>query len=386
MSASLCGRKGTTEYLFTMKRFYSLFLILCMVLGAANVAEAQEVPVQRTRYVYLWDVTGSIKPKGKGKATDPNSGLYSRIYGYLRDDISSKPNDTEIIVIPFNDNVVGEYEFEMRDGRVVAKDTVEFADLGISGAKMIDDHADKFQKNKFVKDPDAGGFTDIAKSLKWAERYIEEEWNTIFVLLTDGGQEYTDDRTIETKGDEARVYLQNAISNFDKKMGNATTFNMLFYVITVDDKDSPREKEMSLNKTRFIHAKQNSARLNFCPIKADIAAKNGTISCRDEQFYIRIKVAEGMPLPKDMSINVKDGNKLNETVKVVDGYAEVKCKGIYNLLQESKELNVNLKLAADPVVEDEGLMFYVYWLEVESKRIDLRVTNEFQPSLTVKLI
>lgn len=385
MSVLMCGRTRTTEYLFTMKRFYSLFLILCMVLGAANVAEAQEVPVQRTRYVYLWDVTGSIKPKGQGKTTDPNSGLYSRIYGYLHVDISSKPNDTEIIVIPFNDKVVGEYEFEMRDGRVVAKDTVEFANLGISGAKMIDDHAAKFLPNKYAKDPDAGGFTDIAKSLKWAERYIEEDWNTIFVLLTDGGQEYIDDDIIKSKGDEARNHLQNAISNFDKKMGNATTFNMLFYVITVDDKDSPREKEMSLNKTRFIRATQNSARLNFCPIKAEIAAKNGTISCRDEQFYIRIKVAEGMPLPKDMSINVKDGNKLNETVKVVDGYAEVKCKGIYNS-QESKELNVNLKLAADPVVEDEGLMFYVYWLEVESKRIDLRVTNEFQPSLTVKLI
>ena len=385
MSVLLCGRTRTTEYLFTMKRFYSLFLILCMVLGAANVAEAQEVPVQRTRYVYLWDVTGSIKPKGQGKTTDPNSGLYSRIYGYLRDDISSKPDGTEIIVVPFNDDVVEAFEFEVSNGSIKAKDNVKFDDLGISGAKMIDDHAAKFQKNKYAKDPDAGGFTDIAKSLKWAERYIEEEWNTIFILLTDGGQEYIDDDIIKSKGDEARNHLQNAISNFDKKMGNATTFNMLFYVITVDDKDSPREKEMSLNKTRFIRATQNSARLNFCPIKAEIAAKNGTISCRDEQFYIRIKVAEGMPLPKDMSINVKDGNKLNKTVKVVDGYAAVECKGIYNS-QESKELNVNLELAADPVVEDEGLMFYVYWLEVEYKRIGLKVTNKFQPSLTVKLI
>ena len=385
MSVLLCGRTRTTEYLFTMKRFYSLFLILCMVLGAANVAEAQEVPVQRTRYVYLWDVTGSIKPKG-GKTTDPESGLYSRIYGYLRDDMRSKPDGTEIIVVPFNDNVVEAFEFEVDNGSIKAKDDVKFDDLGTYGANKIEEHFKNYNNNKNTKDADKGGFTDIAKSLKWAERYIEEDWNTIFILLTDGGQEYIDDDIIKSKGDEARNHLQNAISNFDKKMGNATTFNMLFYVITVEDKDSPREGEMSLSKTRFIRATQNSARLNFCPIKAEIAAKNGTISCRDEQFYIRIKVAEGMPLPKDMSINVKDGNKLNETVKVVDGYAEVKCKGIYNLLQESKELNVNLKLAADPVVEDEGLMFYVYWLEVESKRIELTVTNEFQPSLTVKLI
>ena len=384
MSVLLCGRTRTTEYLFTMKRFYSLFLILCMVLGAANVAEAQEVPVQRTRYVYLWDVTGSIKPKG-GKITDPESGLYSRIYGYLRDDMRSKPDGTEIIVVPFNDNVVEAFEFEVRNGSIKAKDAVKFDDLGTYGANQIEEHYKKYQANKKTKDADKGGFTDIAKSLKWAERFITNDYNTIFILLTDGGQEYIADDTIASKGDEARSHLQGAISNFDKKMKNATTFNMLFYVITVDDKDSPREKEMSLNKTRFIHAKQNSARLNFCPIKAEIAAKNGTISCRDEQFYIRIKVAEGMPLPKDMNLNVKDGNKLNKTVKVVDGYAEVECKGIYNS-QESKELNVNLELAADPVVEDEGLMFYVYWLEVESKRIGLKVTNKFQPSLTVKLI
>ena len=384
MSASLCGRKRTTEYLFTMKRFYSLFLMLCMVLGAVNVAEAQEVPVQRTRYVYLWDVTGSIKPKG-GKTTDPESGLYSRIYGYLRDDMRSKPDGTEIIVVPFNDNVVEAFEFEVRNGSIKAKDAVKFDDLGTYGANQIEEHYKKYQANKKTKVADNGGFTDIAKSLKWAEKFIDDDWNTIFILLTDGGQEYIDDDIIESKGDKARNHLQNAISNFDKKMRNATTFNMLFYVITVDDKDSPREDEMSLSKTRFIHAKQNSARLNFCPIKAEIAAKNGTISCRDEQFYIKIKVAEGMPLPKDMSINVKDGNNLNETVKVVDGYAEVKCKGIYSL-QESKELNVGLELAADPVVEGEGLVFYVYWLEVEAKRIELKVTNKFQPSLTVKLI
>lgn len=385
MSVLLCGRTRTTEYLFTMKRFYSLFLILCMVLGAANVAEAQEVPVQRTRYVYLWDVTGSIKPKG-GKITDPESGLYGRIYGYLRDDMRSKPDGTEIIVVPFNDNVVEAFEFEVDNGSIKAKDDVKFDDLGTYGANKIEEHFKNYNNNKNTKDADKGGFTDIAKSLTWAEKFIDDDWNTIFILLTDGGQEYIDDDIIKSKGDEARNHLQNAISSFDKEMNEVSSFNMLFYVITVDDKDSPREKEMSLNKTRFIHAKQNSARLNFCPIKAEIAAKNGTISCRDEQFYIRIKVAEGMRLPKDMSINVKDGNKLNETVKVVDGYAEVKCKGIYNLLQESKELNVNLKLAADPVVEDEGLMFYVYWLEVESKRIELTVTNEFQPSLTVKLI
>ena len=360
-----------------------------MVLGAANVAEAQEAPVQRTRYVYLWDVTGSIKPKG-GKTTNPESGLYSRMYGYLRNDMCSKPDGTEIIVVPFNDNVVEAFEFEVGNGSIKIKqvhpEVQTFDDLGTYGAKQIEAHFEKYDDNKYTKDADKGGFTDIAKSLTWAEKFITNDYNTIFILLTDGGQEYIDDDIIKSKGDEARVYLQNAISNFDDEMNEVSSFNMLFYVITVDDKDSPREKEMSLNKTRFIRATQNSARLNFCPIKAEIAAKNGTISCRDEQFYIRIKVAEGMPLPKDMSINVKDGNKLNETVKVVDGYAEVKCKGIYNLLQESKELNVNLKLAADPVVEDEGLMFYVYWLEVESKYIELTVTNEFQPSLTVKLI
>lgn len=367
-----------------MKRFYSLFLILCLVLGATTIAEAQDAPVQRTRYVYLWDVTGSIKPKG-GKATDPESGLYSRIYGYLRNDMLSKPNGTEIIVVPFNDNVVGSFAFEVRNGSIKAKDEVKFDDLGTYGANQIEEHYKKYQANKKTKDADKGGFTDIAKSLKWAERFITNDYNTIFILLTDGGQEYIADDTIASKGDEARNHLQSAISNFDKNMDGVSTINMLFYVITVDDKDSPREKEMSLSKTRFIHATQNSARLNFCPIKASIAAKNSTISYRDEQFYIAISVAEGMPLPKDLKINVKDGNKIDQTVPVEDGRAKVDCKGVYSL-QESTEMTVSLELAADPVVEGDDLMFYVYWLEVETTRIEITITKKFKPAMKVKLI
>lgn len=370
-----------------MKRLYSLFLILCIVFGSASIVEAQqEVPVQKTRYVYLWDVTGSIKPKG-GKVTDPESGLYNRIYGYLRDDMLSKPDGTEIIVVPFNDNVVDSFEFVVRNGIIKAKDDVKFEDLGSYGANQIEEHYKKFVANKKDRVASKGGYTDIAKSINWAERFISNDYNTIFILLTDGGQEYIDDETIASKGDEARNHLQNAISAFDDKLDGdgVSTFNMLFYVITIEDSYSPREQEMSLSKTRFIHATQNSARLNFCPIKATIAAKNSTISYRDEQFYIAISVAEGMPLPKDLKINVKDGNKIDQTVPVEGGRAKVDCKGVYSL-QESTEMTVSLELAADPVVEGDDLMFYVYWLEVETTRIEITITKKFKPAMKVKLI
>ena len=74
-----------------MKKIYTLIIALAMLVVMADVALAQSTtPVQKTRYVYLWDVTGSIK---KGcKVLSESEGLYGRIYGYMRDDILIYPH------------------------------------------------------------------------------------------------------------------------------------------------------------------------------------------------------------------------------------------------------------------------------------------------------
>ena len=355
-----------------------------MLVGMADVAIAQpNTPVQKTRYVYLWDVTGSIKPK-KGKALSASEGLYGRMYGYMHDDILKKADGTEIVVIPFNDDVVDVYEFYIKNGTVRANGSVAFDGLAQCGIDLIEKHLEKYNESKRQDDKTIGGYTDIAKSLdKVREGYISNECNTIFILLTDGGQEYVDG-VVKSKGDDARYCLQRAIADFDEAMCRTSTFNMLFYVTTVNDDYSPRKSEINTQKTEFIAATESSAKLVFCPLIASIAAKNGTISCRDEQFSIKIAAGEGLPLPRGMELKVSCGTKVNQTVAVQNCLAEVNCKDKF-ALEGGEDCNVKLSIESTPkqFVIKERSSYYIYWLETKS--LDLKVTNNFTPRVTLRI-
>ena len=374
-----------------------------MAIGVADVAVAQDAPTQKTRYVYLWDVTSSIIPKGK-KAVDPNSGLYGRMYGYLKEDVLSKPNGTEIIIVPFNDKVVESIKYEVSNGSIAlleydvyddsietSKSDVEFANLGYHGADWIDDHYSKYDKNG-EKDPDKGGYTDIAKSLKWAERFISDDYNTFFILLTDGGQEYTADDVIESKGDKAHVHLQNAISHFDAELRRHTnTFNMLFYVITVEDAysphkgDKPRDKEFlsNLAYTEFIDADKSTPVIYFCPIKASLTAKKGTISSRDTQFGVRFDVPEGFTLPKDLKVTFNDGKYINYTADLKSSVDVALKSNAKFAVERDSTLTVPVRLSSEPKKVRNNSTIYVYWLDTKS--LDLKVTNKFRPIVNVRL-
>jgi hypothetical protein len=347
-----------------------------MLVGFSDIAMAQKTTVQKTRYVYLWDVTGSIKPK-KGKPLSASEGLYGRMYDYLHDDILSKPNGTEVVVIPFNDDVVDEYKFSVKKGVVSAKSGVNFDDLASTGIKLIEAHLENYNdKNK-----ENGGYTDIAKSLdRVCKNYISDDYNTIFILLTDGGQEYVDGE-VKTKGDEARKYLQERIESFDKAMCRASTINMLFYVTTVKDEFSPREREMSTKLTEFIPATESSAKLVFCSLVAELGAKKGVISCRDESFSINISAGDGVRLPKNMNFKVSYCG-IDQNVEVEYGSAMVSCKNMFQL-KNGEDLKVKLALEAGQKVEKEKSTYYIYWLETKS--LDLTVTNNFTPRVTLRI-
>lgn len=351
-----------------------------MLFSMAEIAMAQgSAPAQKTRYVYLWDVTGSIK--SKGKPLSASEGLYGRIYDYLHDDILSKPNGTEVVVIPFNDDVVDEYKFSVKKGAVSAKSGVNFDDLASKGIELIEAHLDKNKKSKKLNDKSIGGYTDIAKSLdRVCKNYISDDYNTIFILLTDGGQEYVDGE-VKTRGDEARKYLQERIESFDKAMCRASTINMLFYVTTVKDEFSPREREMSTKLTEFIPATESSAKLEFCSLVAELGAKEGVISCRDESFSINISAGDGVRLPKNMNFKVSYCG-IDQNVKVEYGSAMVSCKNMFQLKNE-KNLKVKLALEAGQKVEKVKSTYYIYWLD--TKTLILNVTNDFTPTLTLQI-
>ena len=368
-----------------MKRLFTLFVLICMAVGIADVAVAQDAPTTKIRYVYLWDVTGSIKPAGKEKPI-VDEGLYGRIYGYLRQDVESKPDGTEIIIVPFNDAALTPIKFKVTNGKIVAQSGRQWGELAQYGCDEVGDHYKKWYGNQVKKDPNEGGFTDIAKSLDYVRRnYVDSNYNNIFILLTDGGQEYVADDDIRTKGDAARQRLQGAIEEFDMAMRQQSSTNRLFYVITVEDQHSPHkhQNEMDLQYTHFIDASVGSVNLHFCPISAQLDIKNGVISSRNKSFNIKLSTKEGYELLSGIKLNVED-NVGAQTVEVRNCVATVNCDGRYEVDKEIKEARITLNLSAtlpnDGEVE-RGNDIYHYWFD--DMTLSFKVTNNFKPTIDV---
>lgn len=375
-----------------MKRLYTLFLIMCMAIGVADVAVAQDAPTQKTRYVYLWDVTGSIKPNAK-KAADPNSGLCGRMYGYLKEDVLSKPNGTEIIIVPFNDKVVESIKYEVSNGSIallehevyddsipISKSDVEFANLGYHGAGLINGHYEKFE-DKLTP----GGYTDIADAVYFAQdNYLDNNYNTIFILLTDGGQEYYSKDQYKSGGNaDSKARLQKAITELDTSMKGYSSINMLFYVNFKQDSNNPKNGLSNLAYTEFIDADKSTPVIYFCPIKASLTAKDGKISSRDTQFGVRFDVPEGFTLPKDLKVTFNDGKYINYTADLkrsVD--VALKSNAKFEVERDST-LTVPVRLSSEPKKVRNNSTIYVYWLDTKS--LDLKVTNKFRPIVNVRL-
>ena len=365
-----------------MKRLFTLFVLMCMAVGIADVAVAQDAPTTKIRYVYLWDVTGSIKPAGKEKPV-ADEGLYGRIYGYLRQDVESKPDGTEIIIVPFNDAALTPIKFKVTNGKIVAQSGRQWGELAQYGCNEVGDHYKKWYDNQVKKDPNKGGFTDIAKSLDYVRRnYVDSNYNNIFILLTDGGQEYVADDDIRTKGDAARQRLQSAIEEFDMAMRQQSSTNRLFYVITVEDQHSPHkhQNEMDLQYTHFIDASVGSVNLHFCPISAELDMKKDVISSRNKSFNIKLSTKEGYELLSGIKLNVVD-NVGAQTVEVRNGVATVNCDGRYKVDKEMRiTLNLSATLPNDGEVE-RGNDIYHYWFD--DMTLSFKVTNNFKPTIDV---
>lgn len=356
-----------------------------MAVGLADVAVAQDAPTTKIRYVYIWDVTGSIKPAGKEKPA-PNEGLYGRIYGYLRQDVESKPDGTEIVIIPFNDAALAPIKFKVVNGEIIAQGGRQWGEMAQYGCDEVGKHFEKWDDNRVEKDPQKGGYTDIAKSLDYVrQNYVDSNYNNIFILLTDGGQEYVADDDIRKVGDAARQRLQTAIEDFDVAMRQQSSTNRLFYVITVDDAHSPHkhQNEMSLKHTQFIDASVGSVNLHFCPITAELDIKGGVMSSRNQNFNIKLSTKEGYELLSGIKLNVED-NVGKQIVDVKNGVAKVDCNGRYEVDKEIKEARITLALSATLPNDgkfESGNDIYHYWFD--DMTLSFKVTNNFKPTIDV---
>ena len=392
MSVLLCGRTRTTEYLFTMKRFYSLFLILCMAIGFADIAVAQEnqdSPAQKTRYVYLWDVTGSI-----------NKGLYNTMFDFLKKDIVGKQSieDTEIYVVPFNDKVVSSgngnmiFGFKVENGQIVTKrGGKSISELKDYGWTSVDEHLKAFRESE-KEGVFKGGYTDIASAVYFArDEYLNPEYNTIFILLTDGGQEYYNDKDYVRGGNEdSKTRLQQSILDLDGKMrGYSSGINMMFYVLFKGDNKAPyknAENFMSqLSNTKFIEADKSTPTIHFCPITASIVAnKKGVISCRDDRFGVSFSKPDGFAWPNNFNITFTCGDNVNQTSTLQSSSIQIKCNSKFSVpKQQTICVPITLSTPKRWIIEERGSTYYVYWLA--TTKLDLKVTNDFSPTVRVKL-
>jgi hypothetical protein len=361
----------------------------------AEIAMAQgSAPVQKTRYVYLWDVTGSIKSCGK----------YEDMYKFLKNDVSSKASldGTQIVIIPFNDKVLDEiFSYKVQDGVLtpMGKTGCSFAELKSKGSKWIADH--------YNGRGGTPGFTDITSALDLAKKYLDKEFNTIFILLTDGGQEYYEDgeyvnlsnwkknksdEALTEKVQKAKCRLQDAICALDAKIESAkqqnNTYNKLYYVVFVNDANDPRngldgQKDLSFKRklgsyTEFIDMNDGTVNLHFCPITAVLS--NEKISVRKSDFSFRFKTTAPVDLEGiDVEVNIKgDDETIKDTVKINrDNECIVKspCKeGTYTCKVSCADGEIQI-----------GNDRYIYWIN-STQQYELVVTRKFSPELKVSLV
>ncbi len=352
-----------------------------MAVGIADVAVAQDAPSNKTRYVYVWDVTASIKGKENSA-----KGLYKSMFDFFSRDVGNKPANAEIVVVPFNDKVL---ESEIR---TFSKDQFNVDEMRILGDTLIERHREAFRENPGdakinpKPDPYKGGFTDIAAALYYvSENYFKGDCKTYYILLTDCGQEY-----VHEKGSDpyinlndkpaAQKRLQNALTHINRTMHEHNS--QLTYVLF--DDDDPRDgasDSLETDRINFIDASDVSKNHIFCDISASVDFE--VMSSRDVSYEIELDITDGYSLPRGMQLVVNDG-KGEQKVAVTGDKVEIPCKNRYKVSGENEQISLQLEaiLPGDNGEVEDGANVYHYSFVTSSLRFE--VANNFMPSISVK--
>lgn len=138
-----------------MFKLFSGFCFLFSIVFAWSHAHAQVVS---TKQIYLWDVTLSMK----------QNGIWDQVKEQLSESISQiQDKTTEVIVIPFQDDVYAEK-------RIVVGDAVALSEL-LGWIQTYE-----------VPMPEGGHGTNICRALERAEDFVINESIDCVFLLTDG--------------------------------------------------------------------------------------------------------------------------------------------------------------------------------------------------------
>ena len=346
-----------------MKRHISLFIGLFLLLFSTENAFAKQQFAEKTRYVYLWDVTGST-------ATTKSDALFKRMSEFLKDDIKDKcGEDCQVVIIPFNDEVL---TGEIKKYSSPSDSFLEIDALINRGRVLVKEH------NTAYLARNGNGYTDIASAVKYAkEKYVDDDYNTIFILLTDDGQSRLANGTPTPTGGltpDSGQYLIRTLENMDKEMREEDeSLNRLFYIIFKKELDYPTH----LTHTKFIEGKSIKVR-----IKRLALGEVNEPTPRDKSFTIKVKgldkeLLHNRNIKVDVTLEGDDKEAYKGTCPLdcSNGQIVVNCD---NLKEGEYKLTCSLK----SYDEEKGNIYVGLLFEGEA---EFEVEDRFKPTVTLKI-
>lgn len=347
-----------------MKRHISLFIGLFLLLFSTENAFAKQQFAEKTRYVYLWDVTGST-------ANSMSDTLFRRMSEFLRDDIQDKcGEDCQVVIIPFNDEVLtGEIKKYSSPS-----DSFRKIDALIErGRVLVKEH------NTAYLAGNGNGYTDIASAVKYAkEKYVDDDYNTIFILLTDDGQSRLANGTPTPTGGltpESEAYLKKTLMKMDDEMKEENeSLNRLFYIIFKRQMKYPS----NTTHTKFIEGRSIKVRIKRLGL-GDVNAPTPHDNC----FTVKAKGLDkellyNRNVKLDVVIERDGGDVVYKGVCPLDclnGQVVVNCG---NLKEGEYKMTYTLK----SYTEERDNIYTGLLFEGEA---EFEVEDKFKPTVTLKI-
>ena len=349
-----------------MKRHISLFIGLFLLLFSTENAFAKQQFAEKTRYVYLWDVTGST-------ATSKSDELFRRMSEFLKDDIQDKcGEDCQVVIIPFNDEVLtGEIKKYSSPG-----DSFHEIDALIERGRVLrEQHNDAYvaDKGKCI----GKGYTDIASAVKYAkEKYVDDDYNTIFILLTDDGQEYLEDGSKKNGlTPESEAYLKKTLMEMDEEMKDEDeSLNRLFYIIFKRQMKYPS----NTTHTKFIEDKSMKVRIK----RLELGEVNEPTP-RDKSFAVKVRGLD-KELLHNRNVKVNMVIERNGEGEVYNGICPLDCRNGQIVVNcgNLKEGEYKLTCSLKSHTEERDNIYVGLLFEGET---EFEIEDKFKPTVTLKI-
>lgn len=359
------------------KIILTAFLLSCLF---PVIVKAQETTDPQC-YVYLWDVTLSMRGPKHGGIED----IWESTKTWLIDEIEAKeisPNDT-IVVCPFQECIISGKEGRKRIGnKVVPRPFVTFdTKQPISYDSPWKYPVTKNGKRELINKIKTfiqpyHGLTNLYGPLKEVKRnYVDTlKYTTTIYMLTDGRDDFNTDpdssfiREVNEKWspkDPLLIYIRLTKSAVNIKPRPGTPVDTI----------SPPNRYMEVSIT-------SSGSYNF---------KNAAERNKYTQTFNVTQIQKNYKLPQGIKVRVFSDNnpfvKIDDVCEVVDGKIEVKL----NYDQDAVDANIfkdclldmNFEIVTKALNCEDG---YTYQITKSNKSCkSLRLVNEIQRTLKIKL-